>query len=182
MGLFDRFKKDKSTYDSTDIRITDLDKGFVFEYDLETWVVEEVYKYDWGDECFSFEYKISSAKGTRFLSVEEDDEIYISISDKEKVRKIHPDFPELIRNENRPPKEFIYQDKRFVLDEESPGYFCNLTKNKNNWIEFISWDYEEADGNGLISFEQWDENSFEASVGKSVKEFEISNILPGERN
>ncbi|MFO7863967.1 MAG: hypothetical protein R6U85_08220 [Salinivirgaceae bacterium] len=49
MGLFDLFKSKKSDYDVTNMKITDLKKGFVFEYDLKTWLVDEEYKYDWGD-------------------------------------------------------------------------------------------------------------------------------------
>ena len=88
MGLFDRFKKNKSAYDVTDMQVTDLDKGFVFEYDLKSWEVQEVYKYDWGDHFFSYEYKISSGSETRFLSVEDDDELFVVLSQKSNIRKI----------------------------------------------------------------------------------------------
>lgn len=179
MGLFDRFKKDKSSYDVTDMKVTDLDKGFVFEYDLKTWIVEEVYKYDWGDEFFSFEYKISCEDDTKFLSVEDDDELFLVLSEKATMRKIQEDLPELLAAENAP-KKITFNGKEFYLEEESPGYFSNQTKDKNNWVEFISWDYIDDKEKEVISLEQWGENEFEASIGKVIKPLEISNIIPAE--
>mgnify|MGYP006275896451 CR=1 FL=1 len=179
MGLFDRFKKDKREYDVTNMRVTDLNENFIFEYDLKTWKVEEVYKYDWGDEFFSFEYKVSTESETRFLSVEEDDELLLVMSQKANIRKINEDLPEKLAAEN-PPKKFEYDDKVYYLEEESPGYFCNLTKEKNTWVEFISWSYLSENEEELITVEQWDEKEFEASIGQIIKPFEISNILPAE--
>ncbi len=179
MGLFDRFKKDKTNYDVTNMKVTDLDQGFIFEYDLKTWEVVEVYKYDWGDNEFSFEYKISCENETRFLSVEDDDELFLVISNKENVRKINEDLPELLADE-KPPKKITYNDKEFFLDEESPGYFCNLTRDKKNWIEFICWTYIDSAEKEVVEIEQWGEKEFEASAGIVIKPFEISNIIPAE--
>jgi hypothetical protein len=179
MGLFDRFKKDKSDYDVTNMKVTDLDKGFIFEYDLKTWIVEEVYKYDWGDEFFSFEYKVSCENDTKFLSVEEDDELELIMSEKVTIRKIHEDLPELLAAEN-PPKKLTFEGKEFYLEEESPGYFSNQTKDKKTWVEFICWDYLDEKEKEVISVEQWGENEFEASKGLIIKPIDISNIIPAE--
>ena len=71
MGIFDKlFKKDKPTYDVTDLRVTDLKKKFIFDYDLSSWEVTAEYTYDWGDNYFSKEFKIQSDKETLYLSVE----------------------------------------------------------------------------------------------------------------
>ena len=44
MGLFNFLKKkNKPTYDVTNMKVTDLDKDFVFEYNLKNWVVKEVF-------------------------------------------------------------------------------------------------------------------------------------------
>ena len=51
MGFFDKFfnKKEEPSYDSTNIRVQDLNVGFVFDYDMSTWEVQAAYEYDWGD-------------------------------------------------------------------------------------------------------------------------------------
>ena len=179
MGLFDRFKKNKSAYDVTDMQVTDLDKGFVFEYDLKSWEVQEVYKYDWGDHFFSYEYKISSGSETRFLSVEDDDELFVVLSQKSNIRKIGEDLPELLADEKNP-KKIEFDNQPFFLEEEAPGYFCNETKSKDNWVELISWTYINENEDQVVTLEQWGEKEFEASFGKIIKPFEISNILPAE--
>ncbi len=178
MGLLDFFKKkEEPAYDSSDIRVTDLGLGFVFEYDLSSWVIEEEYEYDWGDEFFSKEYKISNGTDVKYLTVEDDDELYLSISTKIRIRSIGEDLPDQIQENETAPKKLTYDGNTYFLEEENPGYFRNLTAEEEAWTEFIAWEYED-DNNNIITIEQWGENSFEASVGKNIREIDISNILP----
>ncbi|MBI9057734.1 DUF4178 domain-containing protein [Labilibaculum sp. DW002] len=177
MGLADFFKRKQPKYDSTNIRVTDLDVGFVFEYDLESWEVQASYEYDWGDNYFSKEYKINNGTRTLYLAVEDDDEISLSISDKIKVRELGENVLNDLMNLQKAPTTLIYKDTKYFFEKESPGYF-NDTARGEEWVEFISWDFEDESGENIITIEQWDEKEFEASAGKAIKEFEISNILP----
>jgi len=181
MGLFDFFKKkEKNTYDPTNITLMDLQKGFVLEYDLKTWVVQEVYEYDWGDNYFSREYKMDSGDDTFFLHVEKDDELFLTITKKIKVTMIDEDLPEYLEEHEKAPKKIHYKNKTYYLDgNENPGYFKDLSDPKKDWVEFISWDYYDENDDEYIGIEQWGEREFEASAGQVVKEFEFSNILPG---
>jgi len=181
MGLFDFFKKkDKTTYDPTNITLMDLQKGFVLEYDLKTWVVKEVYEYDWGDNYFSREYKIDSGDDILFLHVEKDDELDLTVTKKIKVTMIDEDLPEYLEEHEKAPKKIHYKGKKFYLDgNENPGYFKDLSDSQKDWVEFISWDYYDENDEEYINIEQWDEREFEASIGRVVKEFEFSSILPG---
>ena len=179
MGLFDRFKKkSEPLYDSTDIRIKDLDVGFVFDYDLSNWEVQQAYEYDWGDNYFSDEYKISDGDKTLYLSVEDDDELTLSVSKKLKIKALGTAVLEQLMGSQKPPTSFEYEGERYVMEEESPGFFHDLANGKDDWEELISWTFTNENGEKLITIEQWDEKEFEASVGKYIKEFEISNILP----
>lgn len=180
MGLFDKFFKKKEQephYDSTDIRVQDLDLNFVFDYDLNTWEVKDMYEYDWGDEFFTVEYKIYDGKETLFLSLEEDDGLELSISKKIKLRALGEEVFDAFMN-GKPPKTIFYEEKKYYLEEESPGYFHDVKNSDDAWQEFVAWDYEDESGDFLITVEQWEEKEFEASAGKYIEEFEISNILP----
>lgn len=177
MGFTDFFKRKQPKYDSTNIRVTDLDVGFVFEYDLSSWEVQASYEYDWGDNYFSKEYKINNGSKTFFLCIEEDDEISLSVCDKIKVRELGENvLAELLSNQ-KPPNILIYKDKKYSFEKESPGYFNDKARGED-WVEFISWDFVDESGEFIVTIEQWDEKEFEASAGKAIKEFEISSILP----
>jgi hypothetical protein len=178
MGLADFFKRNKQPkYDSTNIRVTDLDVGFVFEYDLENWEVQACYEYDWGDNFYTQEFKIFNGSKTLYLSVEEDDEIYLAISEKVKPRQLGVQVHDDLMNRKKPPASIEYQDRKYFMEKEAPGFYNEVAKG-DEWIEFISWDFEDEQGEYVITIEQWDEHEFEASAGKRIKEFEISNILP----
>jgi hypothetical protein len=177
MGLADFFRRKQPKYDSTNIRVTNLDVGFVFEYDLETWEVQACYEYDWGDNFFTQEFKIFNGTKTLFLSVEEDDEVYLSVCEKIRIRQLGDEIQQSLLNDQKAPVSFHYQGKKYFMDKEAPGFYNEVAKG-DEWVEFISWDYEDESGEFVVSIEQWDEQEFEASAGKRIKEFEISNILP----
>lgn len=178
MGLFDFFKKKEPDYNATDIKVTDLDKNFVFDYNLSTWMVTAVYEYDWGDNCFTREFKIENESETAFLSIDEDDGLEISITQKIKIRHIDEDLPEYIVRNECPPKKLEYKGKTFYFEGENPGYFNDCDNKKEAWTEFIAWDYYSDDEEYVLNIEQWGDNQFEASYGKVIKEYEISNIYP----
>ncbi|MFA8344304.1 MAG: DUF4178 domain-containing protein [Rhodothermaceae bacterium] len=184
MGLFDFLKKKDETpsYDPTNLKITDLNKGFVFEYDLQNWLVEEAYEYDWGDNCYSREFKISDGSKKLFLSVEDDDELFLSISQKIKIRSIDANLPEIIDKDERPPGKIEYNGIEFFLDQESAGYFKNLNDADSEGEQVVTWEYYDEEEKYVLSLEQWGEFDFEASFGKVINEIEISGILPGENN
>ena len=182
MGIFDKFKKKEPVYDATDIRVVDLDKNFVFDYDLSTWIVKAVFEYDWGDNNFTKEFKIENDKETLFLNIDNDDELVISISKKEHLVNIDENLPDYIVKHETPPNKIEFQGKTFMLEDESPGYFNDWTNDKDNWVEFISWDYIDKSGEFVLSIEQWGERKFDATYGKIIKEFEISNIYPHKQD
>jgi hypothetical protein len=178
MGIFDRFKKKEPKYDATNIRVTDLAKNFLFDYDLSIWMVKSAYEYDWGDNYFTREFKIENEKETSFLNIEEDDELILSISKKVRLVSVGEDLPDHIVRHQKPPSKIEYEGITYLLEKESPGYFNDPENNKDSWVELISWDFVDKSGEFVLCIEQWGEREFEASVGKVVKEFEISNIYP----
>ena len=180
MGLFDRFKKkEEPHYDPSNLKIEDLRVGFMFDYDLKTWVIKEEYEYDWGNNYFTREYKLEAADDTAYLHIDYNDEGFMTLSRKLKVRALGENIPEEIIENKRPPKKIEYDGATYLLDKESPGYFSDDPEDDESWTEFISWDYYGADGKLVACVEQWGQREFEASHGKVVHDYEITNILPG---
>lgn len=156
----------------------DLDQGFIFEYDMQSWEVLAVYEYDWGNEDFSKEFKVSDGTNTYYLHVEEDDEIELIWSEKIPLKAIEGRIAQQIEENERPPETIVHEGKTFYLDEESAGYFHEKGDNEDAWTEFMVWDYYDKKEEQTISIEQWGPRSFEASHGKVLQNHEISDILP----
>ena len=78
----------------------------------------------------------------------------------------------------KPPKKITLNGIKYFLDEKSPGY--NKEIDQDNWTELISYDYLNNDEDKVLCIEQYDDESFEASVGIVIPEYYISNILPVE--
>jgi len=170
-------EENKLHYDPLNIMVTDLRKGFVFEYDMEEWLVEAEYHYDWGNEHISQEFKVTNGTETYFMSVDKEDEVEIGLFEKIKLSAFDTDISgEIIKND-QPPFKLVYENMTFTREAETPGYF-NDGETEGDWEEMIAWNYYDESEEYALTIEQWGERKFEASFGKIIKEHEISNILP----
>jgi hypothetical protein len=179
--MFSRFfkkKKEEPAYDPTDLRITDLKRGFMVDYDLKSWQVMAEYEYDWGGGFISKEYKLDSGSESIYLHVEEDDELELSLSKKTGIKRFEEDIRAHFADNDEPPVTVTLDGVKYHRTEESMGYFRDTSR--DGWSEMISWNYEDDDQKCFVNIERWGEEEFEASHGVYAREFEFSNILPNK--
>lgn len=179
---FDWFKKKKKEerhYDPTNIHIKDLRKGFLLDYDFKTWEVVEEYEYDWGDNFFTYEFKLACADDAVFLEMEDDDELYLTIYRKINFSRLDDEVEEHLEKKQKPPKRIDYDRKEFFRDSQSMGYVRDMKT--DTWVEFISWVYYDDSEKHVLAINQFKDESYEASVGIVVYENQFSNILPREQ-
>lgn len=181
--VFDWFKKknkEEQHYDPTNIQITDLRVGFLLDYNLETYEVKDEYEYDWGDNEFTYEFKLVSVNDECFLHLEEDDSLVLTISRPLLISKISPDVKRQIIQTDEAPNQITYNDMTFYQQSESAGYFRNTKDPESD--EFVSWSYIADDNTSVIEIEQWGETDINASIGEIIRPGAITNIFPGKEN
>jgi hypothetical protein len=184
MVLFDfgKKKKDDSEVDSiTDLGITDLKAGCIFDYDMQTWEVVSLATVYFEDGRTSLEWEISSGGKSRWLSYEENDEEYITVTKKFPLGAIDGDVRSHIMEYEDPPEGIVYNGKTFWLEESGPGEYLCDGEDENDKEPFIFWEFVDEQEEELLTIEQWSETSFEAAVGKYIETSQISNILPGDK-
>ena len=82
MGLFN-FRKKKNSgpdYDPNNIKITDLQAGFLLDYDLKTWKLTEMYEYDWGNSYFTREFLLDAGDDQVYLHVDPNDDMFLTVT------------------------------------------------------------------------------------------------------
>lgn len=178
--MFDFFKKKKEpSYDVTNLGIQDLDFDFIFDYDLKSWVVREVYEYDWGNNNFSHEYKVDSGDEVAYLSVEDGSDLTLTLTKSIKIRKIDEDIAQIIAETKKAPSQVHFEGEVFFLSSDSAGYFRDCGKKTEDWEELFSWEYFNENEDKIISITQWDEHTFDSFAGLVLQSHQISNIIPG---
>ena len=179
--MFDFFKKKKApTYDVTNLSLKDLNVGFIFDYDMKSWVVKEVYKYDWGNNNFTSEYKVDSGDEVAFLHIADEGELEISLSKSIRISKIDEAITDEIEKNEKPPRKIHFDEELYYLEEDAAGYFRDLSKETEDWEELVTWEYLNDEATKVLSITQWDIRNIEASAGLVLKEFQFSNIVPSE--
>jgi hypothetical protein len=181
--MFNFFKKKTETqpalhYDPTSIKVIDIRKGFLFDYDFKTWEVTDEYEYDWGNNRFSYEFKITSGDENLYLRVEEGQKTVCYLTQKLRFSKLGENVENYLKENEKPPRELIYEGVRYIKERESPGYFRNTEDNPEDSAEMLSWEYIDDSETKVLIIDQWEEEEFEALIGIIVPETAISNILP----
>lgn len=177
MGILDFFKKKKELhYDSTNITVHDLEKNYIFDYDLKSWIVEDMFEYDWGNSHFTRAFNVFDGIQHLNLHIEQDTELEIALTEPISVRKLSDSISNQIIDEGKAPKTITYNNETYHLENEYPGYFRNVESEESN--ELVMWLYIDNNDKKLINIERWGENEFNAKIGRYLSVHEISNILP----
>ncbi len=164
-----------SNEDSLEPKLTELKVGYTLDYNLKTWIVEEVYHYRWGNNFSSIEYKIYSGDEQAYLEVEDDDELKILFSKDIDLPLSRFDF----LPDSDPKPELQYNGKTYFFHEMFDAQARN--DEDDYWESFYLWDYFDEEEKEFISIENWD-GDLEACHGHKVDELEISSVTPGDPN
>ncbi len=178
MGLFDIFKKKQPNINTESFayKVMNMTNGSVFDYDLKSWVVLHVYEYQWQNGGHSVEYLVDCGTEQWHLCIDNTADLDISLSQRVKVRVVDPKLPDIIIANEQPPAVINFKGTEYLLDNESVGVF---REENGEWADLISWEYFDTSDKKLLCIEQWGENDFDASCGLTIKDYEITNILPG---
>ncbi|ODS32563.1 MAG: hypothetical protein SCARUB_02314 [Candidatus Scalindua rubra] len=175
--MFGKKKKKEELDPFQDLVLSKLKVGYLVDYDLKTWKVTEYNKYDWGNGDYSYEWELTSGNEVVYLECEDDDEPEWVLAKKIPFKKLGPGLGKHIREKEDPPNEIEYDGVIYYLEDGSGGYFCKGGGEQKT--EFLYWDFLDESEEKILTIEQWEEDKFEASVGKYVEEYQFTNILPG---
>ena len=178
MGWKDFFKKKKKDDADplADLTLGNLGVGSYVDWDMKTWEVTAHNQYDWGDGDMTREWQLRSSDETVYLEQETDDDVFWSVNRKISFNRLGPDVGRHIITHENPPDEIEYNGVQYVLEGSAGGRF--FKGGTGNGRELIKWEYEDDSGKNYLTIEQWGEESFEASIGHEVEEYQFSNILP----
>lgn len=169
--MFGFFKKKEEPIELT---LHNLTTGATLEYDMKTWVIQEVYHYIWENNFKSREYKLNDGVSVLFLEV--DDQGVLYVTSPSAIKKVAPQFKDEVLTYSTVPENLVYNNEIYKLDEEAFGEFQK--DGAEGWSELTSWMYWN-EKEEFICIERWSKFEFEAHLGKKINPFAIDNLLPG---
>jgi hypothetical protein len=179
LGIRDLFRKRKKTEPEplSNLTLSGLKPGFFVDYDLKTWEVVAYNYYDWGEGEISHEWQLKSADDLVYLEKESDDEEDWSLNHKIPFGRVGSELRAKIIENGDPPEQIVFEGRTYYMEEMAGGHFYKDGVGPGR--EFLRWSFEDQEGKHYLGIEQWDEEDFEASIGKPVEEYQFTNILPG---
>ncbi len=182
MGITDFFKKKKNVSPDpvSGLTLASMKNGYFVDYDLKTWEVVSTGRYDWGSGDISYEWQLAAHDDTVYLEREADDEDYWTVSRKLPFQRLDPMVKKRLAASNDPPDTIVFEDKKYFLSETGGALYYK--DNDSSGREMFKWDYADDTEKFWLTIEQWGENDYELSKGRSVEEYQFSNILPSAGN
>ena len=182
MGIGDLFRRKKREPEMDvlqDLVLSKLKPGYLVDYDLKTWQVTGYNTCDLGEDGMTEEWVIRNGDEVRYLDRREDDEVEWALSRKIPFDEVDPEgaIGRHIIDTEDPPEEIRYAGTRYVMEESGGGHFRRNATGEGQ--PFLFWEYEDETGEKYLTVEQWGEESFEASEGVPVEEYQFTHILPG---
>ncbi|WP_299093252.1 DUF4178 domain-containing protein [uncultured Metabacillus sp.] len=136
----------------------------IITYDLEDYKLVGKISYD--DHGFKWHaYQLEGVSKTIWLSVEMDDELYLGIYEKVKMKLQEP-IPNMIK----------FDGTTYHLDESGSARVTSIGRNQNvNGMICEYYDYCDDEEEKFLSVEKWG-SEIEASAGYAIEEYEIKII------
>ena len=173
--MFNFFKKKQQPV-PTSLELQDMQRGYLFDYDMRTWQVLAVHDYVYGKHHKAREWEIEHSNERCFLQRSSDDEVSWCWGTKINLTAITPDVRKSIIDSEDPPSKVTLQGQQYHLEESGTGLFYR--EQGKEAAEFIYWELIDAQDKHFITIEQWDECDFTASLAEQVERWQFSNILP----
>jgi len=166
-------KKEEEEPIKVDYNVHDLDKGYLLDYNLESWEVLAAYTYRYKGYS-SKEYKIRSSSETRFLNVSDSNSLLLGLSKEANINNVDSGLRSSVAM-GQPLTRLTWDGDTYNLKESAKGQFADDAT--QDWASFSSWEYVNAANTKFVYVSKWEDNSIECYVGEYLKEHEISNIL-----
>lgn len=144
--------------------VLNLQQNDIVSYDLEDYQV--VGKLTYSDHGFSwYAYQLQSPDRVIWLSVEMDDELYLAIYEKSKLKLSEPI-----------PKEVSDEGTTYYLDEHGVAQVSGVGRGQNvNGATCKYYDFCDEEEEAFLSVEIWG-SEVEVSKGYAIEEYEIKII------
>ena len=136
----------------------------IVTYDLEDYKIVGKISYD--DHGFKWHaYQLEGVSRTIWLSVEMDDELYLGIYEKIKLKLQEPI-----------PKKIEYGGTQYSLDESGSARVTGLGRSQNiNGMICDYYDYCDKEEEKFLSVEKWG-SEIEVSAGYEIEQYELKII------
>ncbi|WP_281613482.1 TM2 domain-containing protein [Flammeovirga sp. SubArs3] len=173
---------DLPSFDPTFITLDHLKKGFLFDYNGQTWQVlaedqfdnnkgesYRIFKAHAGIEEAYFEFK----HGSSFKK--------IFFSKKVNIFQIDPELEEKVRAHQVPPNILYFKGHRFYREESDKGYIFDVTDQRDVTEGFRrqNWLYLNEERDVVLTIEEISPRTLSAFYGKYTDEHHFVDILPG---
>lgn len=178
MSLFKRlFGIRKASKGGEDVKIDntmkDIKRGYILDYDLKSWEVEDVAVYTWENGVKDYEYTISDGVKKLYLNYESVDD-KLSIYWEGKINEIWAEGKKLMRlGRDMVNQEFKYKGDTWYFVGEGAA----KVRSSSETYYVQNWVFENTAETDLISFNLYDDRSMDAYMGKKLPRHAVTNIL-----
>ncbi|GAA4847249.1 TM2 domain-containing protein [Algivirga pacifica] len=164
-------------FDPTDLRLENLEKGFMIDFETETWEVLEKQQMDWQNDESHFFYHLIHGSQERYLYLHRGryfTKHYLMKSVNKFI--LHENLEALVAGHKRPPNILEYEGASYY--KEAHHYGFGFDHNHPSGIKEDSWIYYDEQQQNVLLIVLKGKSEVKTYAGKIKDAEEFIDILP----
>jgi len=169
----------RTEYDPTNLRVENLRKGYLVDFDLRTWTVTNDTQFDWDNQTLEKSLALNANGQTCFLVIrrEAGGRVLYHWGSEVNIYALDPNLESEILSQQRPQNILTVDGTPFYRESRFEGTYYQGTHQGGTRV--LMWEYLDGKRENFIRVEQLGRNEFRAIKGRLVDDIEFSEILPG---
>lgn len=174
--------------DPSNMKVNNLTKGSILEYDLKTWKADDMRLFYWTDAPEDTEHQVEKSidlksgrdKINMRVRVEKNDD-QVPLTKPINVFQVDSRMNDYVKNGKfDPPTVLKVESEDFYREGLKRGF--NINPSDNSYTVFESWDYHNRDKSRILRIEYAGEEDFTAQIGQFVNKYQFENLLPAPKD
>ncbi len=170
--------------DPSNMKVNNLTKGSLLEYDLKTWEADDMRLFYWTEAPEDTEHEVEKSidlksgnkKMNMRVRVEKNDD-QVPLTKPINVFQVDSRMNSYVKNGKfDPPTVLKVEGEEFYREGLKRGF--NINPSDNSYTVFESWDYHNSKKSRILRVEYGGENDFTAQIGQFVNKYQFENLLP----
>ncbi len=166
-------------FNPLDLQPKNLASGFLFDFKLKTWSVENEGQYDWdtqtSERVLTVLNTLDGHNAYLYMTYAGQAELFFCYALN--LHSVDPTLENEILANQRPYNIITYNGVPFYRERQKEGMFFDLTRGAPGQ-RMILWEFFDGLRENVLRIEQIGRNHFRTSIGRVIQSYEITDILP----
>ncbi|MCC5944898.1 MAG: DUF4178 domain-containing protein [Bernardetiaceae bacterium] len=169
----------RNAYDPAYPTVEHLNIGFLLDCEMQTWQVSNIRQYDYDSGYTERDLKLNSGNEKAHLYLSwEGQYLEVVFAKRINLHRLAESLEIAIKTERTPHNVIDFEGVTYYRESPKEGTIFELSVEGSPYRRTLVWEYYDDSHTQYIRIERQGSDKFKAAIGKRIADFEITQILP----